>query len=94
MAIAQNRTTETDTEKNSPNKNGRGLSNFQNSQDSLNNPMNLGSSGEGTNQLEEFITYMKGNWKIILSELVAAGVTAYITHSKKDREGKDKTAHN
>jgi hypothetical protein len=38
-------------------------------------------SSEG-GQLEQFVSYMKTNWKTLLTELVGAGVTAYLTHGK------------
>ncbi len=39
-------------------------------------------------QLDQFVTYMKGNWKTILSELVAAGVSAYLAHGAKEKSSK------
>jgi len=36
-------------------------------------------------QLERFVAYMKENWKPILTQLVAVGVTAYLTHDAKTK---------
>ena len=43
---------------------------------------------EGAN-LDAFVMYMKDNWKVILSELVTAGVTAYLAHSAKEKAAKN-----
>jgi hypothetical protein len=46
-------------------------------------------TGEGGNQLDQFVTYMKANWKTILTELVAAGVSSYLAHGIKDKASKN-----
>jgi hypothetical protein len=56
-------------------------------------PEKTGSStaqtqGEGS-QLEQFVTYVKANWRPVLTELVAAGVTAYLAHGAKDKASKN-----
>lgn len=47
------------------------------------NPMNIESF-----DFEGFVEYAKQNWKVILSELVAAGVTAYLAYSEKQRKSR------
>jgi hypothetical protein len=54
---------------------------------------NLSSEASGisenlSGQLDQFVSYMKENWKPILTELVAAGVTAYLTHDAKSKMSK------
>ena len=45
-------------------------------------------NSEDGSSLEQFISFMKENWKPVLSELVAAGVTAYLTHDQKSKLSK------
>ncbi|MGE3975460.1 MAG: hypothetical protein AB7F59_13125 [Bdellovibrionales bacterium] len=44
----------------------------------------LGMDGEAS-QLEQLAVFLKENWRPILTELVAAGVTAYLTHDAKTK---------
>ncbi len=46
-------------------------------------------SNQSGGQLEQFVGYMKSNWRPLLSELVATGVTAYLTHTAKEKSTKN-----
>ena len=68
------------------NKGNKSPATYQNSEDKSET---IGQQMEsGSNQLDQFVTYMKNNWKVILSELVAAGVSAYIAQSQKEKGSK------
>ncbi len=39
--------------------------------------------------LDQFVSYVRENWKVILSELVSSGVTAYLTYSAKEKSARN-----
>ena len=48
---------------------------------------------DGENLLDQFSTFMKANWRPLLMEAVAAGVTAYMTYAANGGNKSNKT-HN
>jgi hypothetical protein len=50
-----------------------------------------GESEQGGEKLEQLTSFIKENWKTILTDLVTAGVNAYLIHGKKTKEANEKT---
>ena len=40
---------------------------------------------ESGSQLDQLVSFIKNNWKSVLTELVSAGVAAYLAHSAKEK---------
>ena len=45
--------------------------------------------GDAGQQFEQVMAYIKENWRTILSEVVAAAVTAYLAHQKQTKVKKN-----